>query len=156
LPDYYKLFITLQRVKDPTMPDAKKKAEQDQQEREDAQERELDEGLAETFPASDPVAEVQPGKTPARSDRGEPKGKRPEQGDETPPGEELLDDAISLTFPASDPISVNSSITRIEKAPDLPPAREQHQNKAIVDEHMKNAEKKNKSDHKGLGGEGKH
>jgi hypothetical protein len=41
--------------------------------------------------------------------------------------EELLDDAVEMTFPASDPISVDSGITRIEVAPEMPPASEEHQ-----------------------------
>lgn len=41
-------------------------------------------------------------------------------------GEALLDDALAMSFPASDPISVSSSITRIEVAPDMADAREDH------------------------------
>lgn len=115
-------------------------------------EAELDEGLAETFPASDPVSEVQPHKPSTQKEsRSNPdrmvqtgSAKRNDDDDGTPPDEELLDDAISLTFPASDPISVNSSITRIEHPPELPPAREQHQNKAVIDKHMEDAGKDSK------------
>ncbi|CAN5459064.1 hypothetical protein BH11PSE11_BH11PSE11_03450 [soil metagenome] len=42
--------------------------------------------------------------------------------------ETLLDDAIEMSFPSSDPISVSSGITRIEKAPEKVPAKEDHQN----------------------------
>jgi hypothetical protein len=48
--------------------------------------------------------------------------------------EALLDDAVEMTFPASDPLAVASGITRIEKAPDMPPAQLEHQNsQAIAD-----------------------
>ena len=97
-------------------------------------EKELDSALEDTFPASDPVAETQPGKTKRG---GQESGSKDDEaiGEE---GEELLDDAVSMTFPASDPIAVQSSITRIEKAPDMPAAREDHQNKGVVDAHTKN------------------
>lgn len=103
-----------------------------------ASEKDLDNALENTFPASDPVAEAQPGKS---------KGNKLESDSEadaaiSEEGEELLDDAVSMTFPASDPISVQSSITRIEKAPDMPSAREDHQNKGAVEVHMKNKRKK--------------
>lgn len=41
-------------------------------------------------------------------------------------GETLLDDALEMSFPASDPISVSSSITRIEVAPEMADARQDH------------------------------
>ena len=41
--------------------------------------------------------------------------------------EALLDDAVEMTFPASDPISVSSGITRIEVAPDMVDAHDDHQ-----------------------------
>ena len=41
--------------------------------------------------------------------------------------EELLDDGVEMTFPASDPVSVQSSITRIEVAPDKVDAGRDHQ-----------------------------
>lgn len=41
--------------------------------------------------------------------------------------EALLDDAVEMTFPASDPPAVQSSITRIEVAPDMPDASHDHQ-----------------------------
>jgi hypothetical protein len=56
--------------------------------------------------------------------------------------EALLDDAVQMTFPASDPVSVQSSITRIEVAPEMPSARHDHQNSQAVEE---NSEKENKS-----------
>lgn len=51
--------------------------------KEDAQERELDEALDDTFPASDPVALT------------------PE------PDEDKVDEGLAETFPASDPVAVN-------------------------------------------------
>lgn len=48
--------------------------------------------------------------------------------------ETLLDEAVQMTFPASDPPAVASSITRIEKAPDMPPAQLDHQNSQSIDE----------------------
>jgi hypothetical protein len=47
--------------------------------------------------------------------------------------ETLLDDAVEMTFPASDPTSVASSITRIEVAPDMPPAHLDHQNVQAIE-----------------------
>jgi hypothetical protein len=73
----------------------------------------LDSALKQTFPASDPVAEM-PCDTPMPT---EEKAK-----------ESLLDNAIEMSFPASDPISVQSSITRIERAPDAVDAHADHQN----------------------------
>jgi len=46
--------------------------------------------------------------------------------------ETLIDDAVEMTFPASDPVAVASSITRIEKAPDMPPAQLEHQNSQAI------------------------
>lgn len=77
-------------------------------------EKELDTALKQTFPASDPVSQTQGQDSDATDDS-------------NAVDELLLDDAVSMTFPASDPISVASSITRIEKAPDLPPAEGDHQ-----------------------------
>lgn len=54
--------------------------------------------------------------------------------------EALLDDAVEMTFPASDPISVESSITRIEVAPDKVDAHRDHQAAGEVEEHMEEAE----------------
>lgn len=97
----------------------------------------LDHGLEDSFPASDAVAEVQPGSESTGHEADvAADAKQEEEIDAV--GEELLDDAISLTFPASDPVSVNSSITRIEKAPELPSGHEDHQNKALVESHMNN------------------
>ncbi|MDB5762008.1 MAG: hypothetical protein JWQ21_1003 [Herminiimonas sp.] len=47
--------------------------------------------------------------------------------------ETLLDEAIEMTFPSSDPISVASSITRIEVAPEMVAARTDHQNSQTVE-----------------------
>jgi hypothetical protein len=47
--------------------------------------------------------------------------------------ETLLDDAVEMTFPASDPVSVASSITRIEVAPEKVDASSDHQNAAAIE-----------------------
>lgn len=49
--------------------------------------------------------------------------------------EELLDDAVEMTFPASDPVSVQSSITRIEVAPDKVDASHDHQQASAIEAH---------------------
>lgn len=49
--------------------------------------------------------------------------------------EELLDDAVEMTFPASDPVSVQSSITRIEVAPDRVDASRDHQAAQSIESH---------------------
>ena len=49
--------------------------------------------------------------------------------------EELLDDAVEMTFPASDPVSVQSSITRIEVAPDKVDASRDHQAAQAIESH---------------------
>lgn len=54
--------------------------------------------------------------------------------------EALLDDAVEMTFPASDPISIESSITRIEVAPDKVDAHRDHQAARAVEEHMEEAD----------------
>ena len=59
----------------------------------------LDEALIQTFPASDPVAEM-----PVSCDS--------EKNLVDDAMEHLLDEAISMTFPASDPIAINSGNTR--------------------------------------------
>jgi hypothetical protein len=51
--------------------------------------------------------------------------------------EALLDDAVEMTFPASDPLSVNSSITRIEVAPEKVEASLDHQHAASIEAHNK-------------------
>lgn len=80
-------------------------------------EKMLDRALKDTFPASDPVAEL-----PVREKKSE-KAKAEES---------LLDDALEMSFPASDPISVDpKSITRIEKAPEKADASEDHQNSSL-------------------------
>jgi hypothetical protein len=84
----------------------------------------LDSALKQTFPASDPVAEL-PCDAPVPEEQ---KAK-----------ECLLDDAIEMTFPASDPISVQASITRIEKAPDVVDAHADHQNINEVEETVEKA-----------------
>lgn len=59
--------------------------------------------------------------------------------EEEMPGQEkaketLLDDAVEMTFPASDPPAVTSGITRIEKAPEMPPAQQDHQNSQAMED----------------------
>jgi transcription elongation factor GreB len=78
----------------------------------------LDDALAKTFPASDPVAELPT----------EPEVKEGEKAKET-----LLDTALEMSFPASDPISVDSGITRIEHAPETADAHDDHQNRNEID-----------------------
>ncbi len=41
--------------------------------------------------------------------------------------ETLIDDAVEMTFPASDPVAIESSITRIEVAPEKVDASSDHQ-----------------------------
>lgn len=77
------------------------------------EEHQLDNALAQTFPASDPVAEI-----PAET--------KVSEGEKAK--ESLLDIAIEMTFPASDPISVSSGITHIQKKPDSADAHIDHQN----------------------------
>jgi hypothetical protein len=90
------------------------------------EEHTLDSALKQTFPASDPVAEM-----PAEEVKTEQKNAK----------EELLDDAVEMSFPASDPISVSSGITRIEKAPDTVDAQDDHQNSQQVKQSTKKAGK---------------
>ncbi len=62
------------------------------------------------------------------------------EGDEgRGPGEELLDDAVEMTFPASDPLAVQSSITRIEVAPDMPEASTDHHHADEIAAHNEQA-----------------
>lgn len=84
----------------------------------------LDKALDDTFPASDPVAEL-PTDQEMSSE---------EQAQET-----LLDTALEMSFPASDPISVETSITRIEHAPETADAHDDHQNSNEVEESEKTA-----------------
>lgn len=76
------------------------------------EEKLLDKALTDTFPASDPVAEI-------------PEAAPLDEGERI--AEALLDDAIEFSFPASDPISVSSGFTRIEHLPEVVPAKEDHQ-----------------------------
>ena len=46
--------------------------------------------------------------------------------------ETLLDSGLEMSFPASDPVSVDSGITRIEVAPDMVNAHEDHQHASKV------------------------
>jgi hypothetical protein len=47
--------------------------------------------------------------------------------------EVLIDDAVEMTFPASDPLSVSSSVTRIEVAPEMVEASSDHQNASAIE-----------------------
>lgn len=47
--------------------------------------------------------------------------------------ESLIDDAVEMTFPASDPVSIESSITRIEVAPEKVDAITDHQGAAAIE-----------------------
>ena len=49
--------------------------------------------------------------------------------------EVLIDDAVEMTFPASDPVSVQSSITRIEVAPEKVDASSDHQGASAIEAH---------------------
>jgi len=53
--------------------------------------------------------------------------------------EALLDDAVEMTFPASDPVSVQSSITRIEVAPEKVDASTDHQAATSIEAHNEEA-----------------
>lgn len=86
----------------------------------------LDKALAQTFPASDPVAEM-PVETAV------PEAEQAK--------EDLLDDGIEMTFPASDPVSVSSGITRIKHSPDSADAHADHQNSNEIQESEKTAKK---------------
>ena len=47
--------------------------------------------------------------------------------------ESLLDSGLEMSFPASDPVSVDSGITRIEVAPEMVNAHDDHQHAGKVD-----------------------
>lgn len=81
------------------------------------EEKMLDSALDDTFPASDPVAEV-----PLATE------KSGQKSVQQAAKEELLDVGIEMSFPASDPVSVSSGITRIERSPDSVDAHDDHQN----------------------------
>jgi hypothetical protein len=49
--------------------------------------------------------------------------------------ETLIDDAVEMTFPASDPVAIESSITRIEVAPEKVDASSDHQGAAAIEAH---------------------
>lgn len=57
------------------------------------------------------------------------KNDRPKHYDS--PSEVALDDANEMSFPNSDPVAT-SNITRIKKAPDMPHAKGDHQNRNQV------------------------
>ncbi|HEV7856094.1 MAG TPA: hypothetical protein VGO72_03950 [Herminiimonas sp.] len=90
------------------------------------EERTLDRALKQTFPASDPVAEM-----PVEEKKSEEENAK----------ESLLDDAVEMTFPASDPISVSSGITRIEKAPEMVNAHDDHQHIGETNETTRKSKK---------------
>lgn len=93
----------------------------------------LDNALDDTFPASDPVAEV-----PLATE------KSGQKSVQQTAKEELLDVGIEMTFPASDPVSVSSAITRIERSPDSVDAHDDHQNSNEVSENVKAAKQSGK------------
>ncbi len=97
--------------------------------RESHEEHLLDRALAQTFPASDPVAEL-PTETVS--------------SEEAQAKETLLDIGIEMTFPASDPVSVASSITRIEHSPEAVDAHVDHQNSNEIEATEKAAKKTRK------------
>lgn len=47
--------------------------------------------------------------------------------------ESLIDDAVEMTFPASDPVAIESSITRIEVAPEKVDASTDHQHASAIE-----------------------
>jgi hypothetical protein len=49
--------------------------------------------------------------------------------------ETLQDDALEMTFPASDPVAIQSSITRIEVAPEKVDASSDHQHASAIEAH---------------------
>jgi hypothetical protein len=53
--------------------------------------------------------------------------------------DKLMDDAVEMTFPASDPVAIQSSITRIEVAPDKVDASTDHQGAAAIEAHNQEA-----------------
>ncbi len=48
--------------------------------------------------------------------------------------ETLLDEAVEMTFPASDPLSVDAGVTRIEVAPEMVAAHDDHQHAGKFDQ----------------------
>lgn len=57
---------------------------------------------------------------------------RLESGTAGAAGEALLDDGVEMTFPASDPVSVDAGVSRIEVAPDMVSAHDDHQQQAAL------------------------
>lgn len=53
--------------------------------------------------------------------------------------ESLIDDAVEMTFPASDPMAIESSITRIEVAPEKVDASTDHQYATAIEAHNEEA-----------------
>jgi hypothetical protein len=53
--------------------------------------------------------------------------------------DKLMDDAVEMTFPASDPVAIQSSITRIEVAPEKVDASSDHQGAAAIEAHNQEA-----------------
>lgn len=96
----------------------------------------LDNALDDSFPASDPVAAVDP--VPLATEKSR------EKAVQQTAKEELLDAGIEMSFPASDPVSVSSGITRIERAPESVDAHDDHQNRNEVRENLKAAKKSEK------------
>lgn len=92
-----------------------------------------DEALADTFPASDPIA----------PDVGTADTHQPSQRNTADTATEtLLDDAIEMSFPASDPTAVEPRITRIEHPATGVAARDDHQNRNTIRKHNASPDKK--------------
>lgn len=56
--------------------------------------------------------------------------------------ETLLDEAVEMTFPASDPISVDAGVTRIEVAPEMVNAQQDHQHAGKMKEATESGSRK--------------
>ena len=87
-------------------PDAKAVLGEKRSDEAQREEAKLDQAVENTFPASDPVAELPASAPSARIVDSE---------------DAMLDKAIEMTFPASDPIAV-ANITKVVPVPHLPAA----------------------------------
>jgi hypothetical protein len=59
--------------------------------------------------------------------------------------ETLLDEAVEMTFPASDPVSVNPSATRLEVAPEMVDAHDDHQHAGKMEEGAASATRRSRT-----------
>jgi hypothetical protein len=64
--------------------------------------------------------------------------------------ETLLDEAVEMTFPASDPVSVEASVTRIEVAPDMVDAHDDHQHAGKVEDSTASGTRRSRTAPSGL------